>query len=465
MIISPSKAKSGTKIFVLEDDLWYSQFLSYHLSLDELHEVVTFSSVNDFFNRLAEAPDIVTLDYNLPGFDGEKILNRILEVSPSTYTIVVSGQEDISKAVSTIKQGAYDYVVKNEDTKDRLWSIVEKIKQHIALKKEIEALRKAVNQKLDIGKEIAGNSEPIQKVFKLVEKAATSNINLLITGETGTGKEYVAKTIHQHSNRADKPFVAVNIAAIPNEMLEGELFGFEAGAFAVTAPSSGKFDEAQGGTLFLDEVGGMDFYSQAKLLGVLKGRTVSGAGRKANSSPAGDVRIIATNNRNLLEEVRKGNFREDLYYCLLGLQIDLPPLRDRGHDLLLLAQKILQDFCQQNNMQAKAFTAHAQKKLLKHNYPGNVRELKAIVELAAVLSETIHITPEDIQFTENLTAQPAEEKTLDEYIADTVQQYLDRYNYNVLCVADKLKIGKSTIYRMIRRKEVFMTERKQSSMI
>ncbi|MFD3000935.1 sigma-54-dependent transcriptional regulator [Pontibacter toksunensis] len=451
--------KLRTKIFVLEDDLWYSQFLSYHLSLDETHEVVTFGSVNEFLHNLTNAPDIVTLDYHLPGYDGEMILNRILELSPNTYTIVISGQEDISKAVNTIKQGAYDYIVKNEHTKERLWSIVEKVKEHITLKNEIEALRKEVYQKQEMGKEIVGSSEPIQKIFKLVQKAASTSINLVITGETGTGKEFTAKAIHQRSNRAKKPFVTVNISAIPGKLLESELFGNEEGAFAgATHQQIGRFEEAQGGTLFLDEIGELGFDLQVRLLRVLEEREIVRVG-SITPIPV-DVRVVVSTHRNLLEEVRMGHFREDLYYHLLGMQIHLPPLRERGHDLLLIAQKVLQAFCEQNNMPAKSFTTNAQKKLLQHTYPGNIRELKAIVELAAVLSEAIHITPEDIQLPESTLSQISEEKTLDEYIADTVQKYLEKYNYNVMCVADKLKIGKSTIYRMIRKKEVYMAERK-----
>lgn len=448
-----------TKIFILEDDLWYSQFLSYHLSLDATHEVVAFSSVNEFLHSLSAAPDIITLDYHLPGFEGEVILNRILEASPNTYIIVISGQEDISKAVNTIKQGAYDYIVKNEETKDRLWSIIEKVKQHIALKREIEALRKKINLNLNIEQDIVGSSEPIQKIFKLVRKAASNDINLIITGETGTGKEFTAKAIHQRSTRGEKPFIAVNISAIPSELLESELYGHEKGAFTgATNLHIGKFEEAHGGTLFLDEIGEMDINLQFKLLRILEERKVTRIG--ANSSFAVDVRIVAATHRDLLEEVRKGNFREDLYYRLLGMQIHLPPLRERGHDLLLIAQKVLQTYCQQHDLPAKTLTANAQQKLFKHTYPGNIREIKAIVELAAVLSNSKYITPEDIQLPESQPAPMSEEKTLDEYIADTVQKYLERYNYNVLHVADKLKIGKSTIYRMIRKKEVFMAERK-----
>ncbi|TXK33795.1 sigma-54-dependent Fis family transcriptional regulator [Pontibacter qinzhouensis] len=451
-----------TTIFVLEDDLWYSQFLSYHLSLNPDHRVEVFNDVDSFMSRLHEAPDIVTLDYYLPGYAGETILKKIMAVSPSTYTLVVSGQDDISKAVDLMKQGVHDYIAKNDETKERIWSIVEKIKQNISLKKEIEVLRKEVKQKYSLGTELVGSSEPMQKIFTLVEKASNSNINVTITGETGTGKELIAKAIHQHSNRSNKPFVAVNISAIPSELLESELFGHEKGSFTgATHQRIGKFEEANGGTLFLDEIGEMNINLQSKLLRILQEREVTRIGAKG--TVAIDVRILTATHRNLIEEVKKGNFREDLYYRLLGIQVHLPPLRERGHDLLLIAQKLLADFCLQNDMTPKRISPDAQKVLLKHTYPGNVRELKAVVELAAVLSDKDVISPEDIQLPEqkqDLQTSPfPEEKTLDEYIAETVQKYLDKYNYNVLSVADKLKIGKSTIYRMIRKREVYLADK------
>jgi len=454
--------KLRTKIFILEDDLWYSQFLSYHLSLNPDHEVQVFNAADDFINHLHEKPTIISLDYYLPGSSGEIVLNQIKEKSPETYILIVSGQEDISKAVDLIKQGAYDYIAKNSETKERLWSIVEKIKQNISLKREIEELRKEVKQKYTLGKELVGSSAPIQKVFTLVEKAAGSNINVTITGETGTGKELIAKAIHQHSARSKKPFVAVNVTAIPHELLESELFGHEKGAFTgAINQHTGKFEEANGGTLFLDEIGEMNINLQSKLLRVLQEREVTRIGAKG-AIPV-DVRILTATHQNLLEQVRKGKFREDLYYRLLGFQIQLPPLRERGHDILLIANKILHDFCELNNYSSKSFSAEAQKKLLLHAYPGNVRELKAIVELAAVLSDKDIITPEDIQLQENSKTQPAGEKTLDEHIAEIVQQYLDKYNYNVLFVADKLKVGKSTIYRMIQKSEVII--RKENIML
>ncbi|QCR22510.1 sigma-54 dependent transcriptional regulator [Pontibacter sp. SGAir0037] len=451
MSVSPVKCR--TKIFVLEDDQWYSQFLHYHLSLNPDHEVLVFNTAEDFIKNLHELPDIVTLDYYLPGFAGEKILSKIVELSPKTYTLVISGQEDISKAVNMIKEGAYDYIVKNEETKSRLWSTIEKVKHNISLKQEIEELRNEVKQKYTLGTEIIGNSEAMQKVSKLVEKAARSAINVTITGETGTGKELIAKAIHQHSDRCKKPFVAVNISAIPNELLESELFGHEKGAFTGAAGLRiGKFEEANGGTIFLDEIGEMNVNLQAKLLRVLQEREVTRVG--SNTTIPVDVRVLTATHRNLMEEVINGNFREDLYYRLLGIKIQLPALRERGHDVLLIAQKLLENYYTQNSISPKRLSPEAQRKLLNHSYPGNVRELKAIVELAAVLCEKEAISPEDIQLQETKIQNFSYEKTLDEYIADTVQKYLDKYNYNVLSVADKLKIGKSTIYRMIRKKEV-----------
>jgi two-component system, NtrC family, response regulator AtoC len=448
--------KQTTKIFVLEDDLWYSKFLANRLELNPDHEVEVFETGDQLINRLNEGPDIITLDYFLPNYACEKILSKILEISPKTYTIIVSGQEDISKAVNLIKEGAFDYVVKNHETKDRLWSIVEKIKEQIALNKEIKKLTREVKQKPTFTTELIGNCEPMQKVYELVEKAAQSNINVTITGETGTGKELIAKAIHNNSLRSHRPFVAVNISAIPSELLESELFGHEKGAFTgATNRRIGKFEEASGGTLFLDEIGEMNINLQAKILRVVQEREMTRIG--SNSVISIDVRLLTATHRNLTEEIRKGTFREDLYYRLLGIQIQLPRLRERGNDILLIAEKILRDYCQQNNIRPKTLSAEAQKKLLHYPFPGNVRELKALIELATILSDKDVIAADHIQLPKQEIYQEQEEKTLDKVMAETVQRYLNKYNYNVLDVADKLKIGKSTIYRMIQRKEVFLT--------
>jgi len=448
---------SYAKIFVLEDDLWYSQFLSYHLSLNPDHEVTVFNDVQAFIKSLPDEPDIITLDYHLPSMKGEEVLLQVLQHCPKAYIIMISGQEDISKAVNLMKMGAYDYIAKNTETKERLWSIVEKIKQNRSLQQEIEELRTEVNQKYTLGSELVGSSDAIKKVFKLVQKAAGNNINVTITGETGTGKELIAKAIHQNSRRSKKPLVAVNIAALPSELLESELFGHEKGAFTgATSRRIGKFEEADGGTLFLDEIGEMNINLQSKLLRVLQEREVTPVG--SNKCIPVEVRIVTATHKNLLDEVKKGNFREDLFYRLLGIQIHLPPLRERGHDIILMAQKFLKAFCEENEFGGKMLSVNAQKKLMNYAYPGNVRELKAIIELAAVLSEADVVTENDIQMQSAASSSPLEEKTLDEYIYEIIQAYLDKYNYNVVHVAEKLKIGKSTIYRMIQKGEVIVPQ-------
>jgi transcriptional regulator with PAS, ATPase and Fis domain len=291
----------------------------------------------------------------------------------------------------------------------------------------------------------------MQKVFTLLEKSTMANITVSITGETGTGKELAAKTIHYNSTRMRKPFVAINVAAIPKDLIESELFGFEKGAFTgADQARAGKFEEANKGTIFLDEIGEMDHNMQAKLLRVLQEREVCRLG--SNKMIPIDVRIIVATNKDLKQEVRNGNFRDDLYYRLVGVSIDLPPLRERGNDILVLAKVFADDFCRENKFSKKEFSNSCIDKLLKYNFPGNVRELRALVEIAVVMSEGKMIEAHDIQFQQrnDVVDFMQEELTLEEYNSKIIKFYLNKYNNNVLQVADKLDVGKSTIYRMIK---------------
>ena len=288
-----------------------------------------------------------------------------------------------------------------------------------------------------------------------MEKAAKTTINVSITGETGTGKELVAKAIHMNSDRQKKPFVAINMAAIPTELVESELFGHEKGAFTgATGRKIGKFEEANGGTLFLDEIGELDLSVQSKLLRVLQERYLQrvGGSDKVNL----DVRIIVATHKDLAEEVKKGNFREDLYYRIIGLPITLPPLRERGNDILFLSKCFLDQFCSENKMGGVTLNKEAKQKLSSYAYPGNVRELKTIIELAAVMCDGGEIKPDDITFlpaTKNAELL-SEEKTLKEYTQQIVRFYLDKYDENIALVAQKLDIGKSTIYKMLQQEEI-----------
>ena len=445
------------KIFILEDDVWYSELLEYHLSLNPDYEIRKFHSAKDCLANLYERPNVITLDYSLPDKNGDEVLKSIKEQNPDTQVVIISGQEDVATAVDLLKKGAYDYIVKDEETPERLWNTVNKIRENVSLREEISQLREEIGQKYDFSKVIIGNSEPIRRVFAMMDKAAKTNITVSINGETGTGKELVAKAIHYNGPRKKAPYVAVNVAAIPKELIESELFGHEKGAFTgAVSRRLGRFEEANKGTIFLDEIGELDVSLQAKLLRVLQEKEITRVG--GNTLVPVDVRIIVATHKNLAEEVKKGNFREDLYYRLLGLPILLPPLRDRGSDILVLAKHFIDAFAKENGLGKKNLSEKAQKKLLTYSFPGNVRELKAIVELAVVLSDDDSIQEHDINLTAGNTEKDflATERSLKEYTTEIIQRFLEKYDYNVLYVADKLDIGKSTIYRMIQNKELIM---------
>ena len=441
---------SDFTIFIVEDDKFYGEYLKHFLSSNPDYEIHHFLKGKEFMENLHRKPDVVTLDYNLPDINGATLLRKVRQISPDTQVIIVSGQQDVSTAIELLKDGAYDYIVKDQDSRSRLWNVILRIRENQNLKSQVEKLQEEVSRKYDFTKTIIGNSSAIKSIFPLIEKASKTNINVSITGETGTGKEMVAKAIHYHSTRKKKPFVAVNMTAIPKDLLESELFGYEKGAFTgANTRKTGKFEEASEGTLFLDEIGDLDLALQAKLLRVIQERELVRIGGKENIPL--DLRIIVATHRDIKAEVAAGNFRQDLFYRLLGLPIHLPPLRERSNDILILAKHFADLFCKDNNMPTIGFSTDASDKLMRYSYPGNVRELKAIVDLAVVLSNGKTLVPEDIVYSQ--TAQVTDfihtdEMTLDEYNRMIIRSYLEKYKDDVVLVAKKLGIGKSTIYRM-----------------
>ncbi|MFY0594410.1 sigma-54-dependent transcriptional regulator [Roseivirga sp.] len=442
------------KIFVVEDDPVYLKLVQYVAELNPDHVVKTFTNGKDCIDHLHENPSIITLDYSLPDTTGEQILKKIKAYNPDIHVIVVSSQESINTAVELLKYGAYDYITKDNETKDRLLNTLNNAKKQDSLKEEISVLKEEIGQKYEFDNSIIGESAAIQRIFKLLTKAVKTNITVSITGETGTGKEVVAKSIHYNSDRKKKPFVAVNIAAIPENLIESELFGHEKGAFTgAVARRKGKFEEADGGTIFLDEIGEMDINLQAKLLRALQEREITRIG--GNEVVKFETRVIVATHRNLAEEVKAGNFREDLYYRLLGIPVELPPLRERDKDTLLIAEHFLSSFSKENKMSKVKLSKEAQNKLLKYSFPGNVRELKSVVELAAVMCDDNTILDEDITFN-SLQKEGQflfEEMTLRDYTFKIIRHFLSKYDNNVLKVADKLDIGKSSIYRYIKEME------------
>jgi DNA-binding NtrC family response regulator len=319
------------------------------------------------------------------------------------------------------------------------------------LKHEVIELREEIGKKYDFGKTIIGNSDKIRKTFALIEKASGSKITVSITGETGTGKELVAKAIHYHSDRKKQPFVAVNVSAIPRDLIESELFGHEKGAFTgADARRIGRFEQANKGTIFLDEIGELDINLQSKLLRVLQERELTRVG--GNQVIPIDVRVIVATHKDLNQEVQEKNFREDLYYRLLGLPIHLPPLRERGNDILLISKHIIDEFCSENKLRKIQLSSESQRKFNEYPFPGNIRELKAVIELACVMCENSTIEPENITFNtrKSFNALLTQEMTLDDYINLIIKNYLEKYDDNVITVAKKLNVGKSTIYRLMK---------------
>jgi len=438
------------RVFVVEDDVFQQNLIKYAMELNPDHEVFIFGTGQECIDNLHLNPQIISLDYNLPDMLGEIVLEQIKKYNKDIKVIILSGQKDIDTALHLVEKGADDYVTKGPNIKKRLWHSVLKIKDNISLSSEIVELKEELSNKYTF-KNLIGNSEPMQKVKHLIKKAANTNIVVSITGKTGTGKEVVAKSIHYNSKRRDKKFVAVNMAAIPRDLMESELFGHEKGAFTGAQSSrTGKFEHANGGTLFLDEIGDLDLGLQAKLLRVLQEKEVTRIG--GNKTIPFDTRIIIATHRNLAEQVEQGKFREDLYYRLVGLSIPLPPLHKRGSDILLLAKHFLRQYAIDNNVPPKGLSQQAKDILLNYNFPGNVRELKAMMELASVFAESKKIKRTDLQFQsikKNFGLLEGE-MTMREYSKKIINHYLEKYDNDMVLVAKKLDISRSTIYSRLK---------------
>ncbi|MFY8112075.1 MAG: sigma-54-dependent transcriptional regulator [Flavobacterium sp.] len=443
------------KIFIVEDDPFFGETLKYHLKLNPDFNVLLFGSGKECLNNLHQKPAIICLDFGLPDISGDVLLKRIKEINNTIPVIIISGQEDIEVAVDFLKSGATDYIVKNNHTKDLLWNSILKIKENRSLVQEVEILKEKLEQKFSFEKTIIGQSSTIKNVFSKINKALNNNINVSITGETGTGKEVVANAIHYNSDRKNNPFIAVNMAAIPRELVESEFFGHEKGAFTgANEKKIGKFEQADGGTIFLDEIAELDLNLQSKLLRVLQEREVVRLGGTAKIKF--NARLIVATHKDLAQEVKKGNFREDLYYRIIGLPIELPPLRERENDTLMLAKHFIELFVKENKMPAITLSNEAKDKLLKYAFPGNIRELKSVIDLACVMCDGNEISDDDLSFTSINSTDwlLSQEKTLKQYIEEIILYFLKKNNNDVLKTAKKLDIGKSTIYNLLQTKEL-----------
>ncbi|GDX47776.1 MAG: sigma-54-dependent transcriptional regulator [Bacteroidota bacterium] len=385
-----------TKIFIVEDNEVYATLLQHTLESEDKYDIHLIKSADELFKKIHLNPDIVTIDYNLPDRNGLDVLKEVKNYNKDIQAIILSGQERVDVVVECYNHGASSYIIKNDNTIVELTKTVENLSKNVNLRKEVDYLREQIIDRNKYNK-IIGDSPAVLKVLRLIQKVEKTNMLALITGESGTGKELAAASIHYNSPRAKMAYVLVNMAAIPEDLIESELFGHEKGAFTgADSKRIGKFEEANGGTIFLDEIGEMNMHLQTKLLRVLQENKIMRLG--SNKEIQLDVRVIAATNKNLAQRVKDGKMREDLYYRLQGFLIHLPPLRERENDTIMLAKHFLKEFCDRNKLPQKTFSPQAIQKITTHTWPGNIRELKALVERTVLICDDDIITPDDMIF-------------------------------------------------------------------
>ena len=396
--------------------------------------------------------DLVITDLRMDGIPGEEVVRRVTTEHPGIPIIVLTGHGSIEDATAAIKAGAYDFLTKPLDL-DHLNHIVRNALKGREQQKIITELQEKIKNGGNSAGDMIGKSAELNKVKELISKAAPSKANVLITGESGVGKELVAKSIHEQSPRKDKPFVIVHCAALSETLLESELFGYEKGAFTgADTQHKGRFEVADGGTIFLDEIGEINQATQIKLLRVIQEKSFERVG--GTQSINVDVRIVAATNRNLEEEVHAGHFREDLFYRLNVVRIPMPPLRERKDDIPLLLHAFLREFNIENEKNITGFDNRAKSAILKYSWPGNIRELKNCVESAVVMCTGDEIKIEDLPAS---VREKGEEKsitipigmTLDEAEMVIIQENLAACNGNKSKCAEILGIGRKTLHRKL----------------
>jgi two-component system response regulator AtoC len=382
-----------SRVLVVDDEQSMCEFLHAELSTRGF-DIVFRTSADEAFTLLgSEDFDVVVTDLNMRGMNGLGLCTRIVENRPDVPVIIITAFGSLETAVATIRAGAFDFVTKPFDIEELLLAIERAIRHH-ALEAEVKRLQRIVGESERFD-EILGTSPAVQKVFERIVRVAESDATVLIAGESGTGKELVARALHRRSRRSKGPFVAINCAAMPETLLESELFGHVKGAFTdAKAPRKGLFVEASGGMLFLDEVGEMPLTMQPKMLRALETRMVRPVGGSAEIPF--DVNLVTATNRDLETAVVEGRFREDLFYRINVVHIDLPPLRARGNDILLLAQHFLERFTARSSKRIVGLSTAVAKKLLAYAWPGNVRELQNCMEQAVALARLEEITVEDL---------------------------------------------------------------------
>lgn len=454
-------SKNKPTILVTDDEKSIRNSLRDILEFED-YKVLEAESGEEVFDILQEIQiDLMLLDIKMKGMDGMEILSKLKEDNYHFPVIMISGHGNIEIAVEATKRGAFDFIEKPPDLNRLLVSVRNALDQY----RLTEENRNIKSRLPDVPK-IIGQSKAIKKIKKTINKVAQTSSRVMVTGENGTGKELVARWIHEKSNRSSGPFVEVNCAAIPQDLLESELFGHEKGSFTgASSQRIGKFEQASGGTLFLDEIGDMSADAQAKVLRALQENAIIRVGGSKKISV--DVRVISATNKDLLKEIEEGEFREDLYHRLNVIPIHVPPLRERREDIPLLAKEWLEHLAEKDIMfSGISFTDDALEELKKENWSGNVRELQNAIERLGLLAENSEISKEDVR---NLTLSGSRNNGDVDSLANEVDNFqrfkesaerlfllrkLDEYDWNISKTAEAIDIQRSHMYNKMKKYDI-----------
>lgn len=440
-------------ILVIDDEKPIRDALSNILTTEMYHVDIAENGKKGLEMIQEHTYDAILCDIKMPGLDGMEVMAKATELSPETPFILISGHGSIELAVEAVRKGAYDFISKPPDLNRLLITL-----RNAVDKNNLVIETKVLKRKISKTREIVGDTPAISKIKDTIAKVAPTDARVLITGENGSGKELVARWIHEKSNRSNAPIIEVNCAAIPSELIESELFGHEKGAFTTAIKQRiGKFEQAHGGTLFLDEIGDMSLSAQAKVLRVIQEGILQRVG--GDKSVSVDVRIIAATNKNLPEEIEKGNFRMDLYHRLSVIVIHVPSLNERKDDIPVIAEKFLKEICEENGVK-KTFASDALEELKNVNWSGNVRELRNVVERLVILSES-KITKDDVIAYSNPSTPVSKTNNLFVDKHDKFQDFKDfaeamfldaklkKNNWNVAKTAIEIDIQRSHLYNKI----------------
>lgn len=444
------------EILLADDEVTFRETFTKLLQEEEM-AVTAVANGTDAINAIMKQPYAVAiLDIQMPGADGIKVLREIMKVRPETRVIMITAYGTVEMAVEAIKLGACDYVMKPVVLED----ILIKIQQHLRyleLQEENKQLKRELDGRFDIG-QIVGQSPVMQQVFEMIRKIAPTKSNVLITGESGTGKELVARAIHSLGSRNNRRFVPVNCGAIPESLLESELFGHKKGSFtSAVGDKKGLFECAQGGTLFLDEIGYMPMSCQVKLLRAVEYKQIIPVG---STDPIDiDLRLIVATNKELLKEIKAGQFREDLYYRLNVVGIHLPPLRERKEDIPLLVEHFIQRYSAEMSKQCVGVSDDVMRVLMNYEWKGNIRELQNVIERAVIFAENNVIEACDIGLIGSRATALSEESenlqaTVKAYEKEHICRMLNKYGWNKVEAAKALNVGLSSLYRKIDELEI-----------